>query len=106
MNLDSQVLPVISGQNKKTVKMKQYNGSRGAPGCLSQVSYFGSGHDLTVQGFELCTGLCTDTADPAKHFLSLSLSVPLPAHSLSLSFKINLKPKQNRTMDSERAGEL
>ena len=51
---------------------------------------FGSGHDLTVGGFEPLTGLCADSAEPAWDFLSPSLFLHLPhlralAHVLSLS---------------------
>ena len=54
----------------------------------------GSGHDLSVGGFEPHVGLCADSSEPAWDFLSLSLSLPLslcsyPTHALSL--KINLK---------------
>ena len=47
---------------------------------------FGSGHELTVHGYELCTGLCTG--------VELAWNFPLPPprslpHSLSLSLKIN-----------------
>ena len=44
---------------------------------------FGSGHDLTVHGFEPRVGLCADSAELAWDFLSPSISAPL---SLSLSF--------------------
>ena len=44
---------------------------------------FGSGHDLTVRGFEPHIGLCTDNAEPTWDSLSLSLC-PSPAHALSL----------------------
>ena len=40
---------------------------------------FGSGHDLTVHGFEPHVGLCADSVEPAwKLSLSLSLSAPAP----------------------------
>ena len=45
---------------------------------------FSSGHDLTVQGFEPCIGLCTDSAEPAWDSLSPSPYVP-SLHILSLS---------------------
>ena len=53
-----------------------------------------SGHDLTVCGFKLCFGLCTDGIEPAWT-LSLLLSAPfLLVYSLSLllcpSKQINL----------------
>ena len=41
----------------------------GAPGWLSQLGVsvlgFGSGHDLTVHGFEPCTGLQATGVEPA-----------------------------------------
>ena len=49
---------------------------------------FGSGHNLTVCGFEPCIRLCSNSAEPAWD--SLPLSPPLPC-SLSLSQKINEK---------------
>ena len=63
-------------------------------GCLSvSVGYasdFGSGHDLTVCGFEPRVGLCADGSEPGACFrfcVSLSLC-PSSARTLSLS-KIN-----------------
>ena len=47
---------------------------------------FGSGHDLTVHGFEPRVGLCADSAEQSLLGIlcvSLSLSAPL---SLALSF--------------------
>ena len=38
---------------------------------------FGSGHDLTVPGFEPHTGLRADSAEPTWDSLSLLLSLPL-----------------------------
>ena len=49
---------------------------------------FGSGRDLTVYEFEPCTGLCTDSVEPAWDSLSSSLSAP-PLLALFLSLKIN-----------------
>ena len=37
---------------------------------------FGSGHDLTVHGFESRVGFCTDSAEPACDSASPSLSAP------------------------------
>ena len=37
---------------------------------------FGSGHDLTVRGFEPHVGLCADSVEPAWDSLSPSLSAP------------------------------
>ena len=50
----------------------------------------GSGHGLTVHGFELCVELCADSAvpawDPFSLSISLSISLPLsPTHCLYLS---------------------
>ena len=64
-------------------------------GSASQVSNFGSSHDLTVHEFKPHTGLSAVSAEPPLDPLSLSLSLsvcPSPAGSLSL--KIN-KPKKN-----------
>ena len=50
----------------------------------------GSGHDLTVHGFEPRIGLCDDSTEPPLDSLSPSLPAPLPlAHVFSLSLKIN-----------------
>ena len=49
---------------------------------------FGSGHDLTVCGFEPRVGLCADSVEPAWDSLSLPFSLPL---LLSLSLSINKK---------------
>ena len=49
---------------------------------------FGSGHDLTVRGFESCIRLCAESAEPAWDSLSLPLSLLLPLLVRSLS-KIN-----------------
>ena len=48
------------------------------------MSDFGSGHDLTVHGFEPRIGLCADNAEFAWDSLSPSLSAP-PSLSISLS---------------------
>ena len=54
-------------------------------------SDFGSGHDLTVPGFEPRVGLCADSWEPGARFgfcVSLSLSAPSPlVLCLSLSLK-------------------
>ena len=56
---------------------------------------FGSGHDLTVRGFEPRIGLHADIEDPPWDSLSLSLSLS----SLFLSVKINknLKKKKRKS---------
>ena len=52
---------------------------------------FGSGHDLTVGGFEPHIRLSADSAEPAWDSLSPSLSAPpLLALSLSLSLSRSL----------------
>ena len=54
----------------------------------------GSGHDLTVRGFEPHIGLCTEGGDPAWNSLSSLYSYPTCARSLSLSLSlIKLKNK-------------
>ena len=51
---------------------------------------FGSGHDLTVCGFEPRTGLYADSAEPAWDSLSHSQLLPCShVHTLSLSLQIN-----------------
>ena len=51
---------------------------------------FGSGHDLTVCGFEPHIELCADSAEPASDSLSPFLSAPTPrVHSLMLSVSQN-----------------
>ena len=50
-----------------------YKGHLG--GSIGKVSDFGSGHDLTVHGFEPHLGLCADSSEPA--LVSVSLSLPL-----------------------------
>ena len=57
---------------------------------------FGSGHDLTVHGFDPHIKLCTDGTEPACDSLSPSLCAPpLFAFSLCLSqIQINIKTKK------------
>ena len=63
-------------------------------GSVGWVSHFGSGHDLTVRGFEPHIGLCADSSEPGACFwfsVSFSLSAPPPfVHMLSLSFPLSL----------------
>ena len=67
--------------NKKFKQSKM-----GVPGWLSQVSDFGSGHDLRVHEFEPHIELSVVSAEPTSDFLSPSLSLPLLClHVLSLS---------------------
>ena len=59
--------------------------NRGAPGWLAGwASDFGSGHDLTVCGFEPRVWLCADSSDPGTCF-RFWVSLPLPPCALSLS---------------------
>ena len=54
-------------------------------GSVGEASNFGSGHDLTVCGFEPRVGLCADSSEPGACFgfcVSLSL-FPSPARVLS-----------------------
>ena len=66
-------------------------------GSVGWASGFGSGHDLTVRGFEPHVGLCADSSEPGACFrfcVSLSLC-PSPAHALSLSeINKNIKKKK------------
>ena len=60
----------------------------GASVCWA--SNFGSGHDLSVCGFEPCVRLCADSSEPGACFcfyVSLSLC-PSPACTLSLSLSL------------------
>ena len=50
---------------------------------------FGSGHDLTVFGFEPHVGLCADSTGPAWDSLPPSLSLSLSLGLLSLSLPIS-----------------
>ena len=82
------------------------------PGWLSWASSFGSGHDLTVCGFQPRIGLCADVSEPGACFgfcvsLSFSLSLCPPQLALSLSQKqINIKKLKNfkKERESEDAG--
>ena len=49
---------------------------------------FGSGHDLTIRGFQAHLRLCADSVKPAWDSVSLSLC-PSPALPLSLSLSQN-----------------
>ena len=60
-------------------------------GSVGWASDFGSGHDLTVRGFEPRVGLCADSSEPGSWFgfyVSPSLC-PSHAHALSLSLSLN-----------------
>ena len=61
---------------------------------------FGSGHDLTVRGFEPRVGLCADSMGPAWDPLSPPFSLPFPTHvymlALSLSLSLSLSLKINK----------
>ena len=66
-------------------KMLQ-NTVSGAPGWLSRLTNFSSGHDLTACGSSPTSGsvLTAQRLEPASDSVSLSLS-PSPTHALSLS---------------------
>ena len=78
----------------KQIIESHYWGARMAQSVKRQTLDFSSGGDLAVRGFEPCTGLCTDSAEPAWESLSPPLCAPLQ-HSLSLS-KINFKKKKKK----------
>ena len=63
------------------------NSFLGVPGWLSQLSVFGSGHDLTVRELEPHIRLCADISEPGASFgFSVSSSLcPSHAYALSLS---------------------
>ena len=70
---------------------------------------FGSGHDLTVRGFQPRPGLCADSSEPASDSLSLPLSLFLPhlcslSLSLSLSLKADKLKKINTTSEMQTPG--
>ena len=61
-------------------------GAWGAQSVKRLTLYFGSGHDLTVHGFEPRIGPRAGSAEPAWDSLCLSLFLcPSPAHARSLS---------------------
>ena len=72
------------------LKRKEIVGHLG--GSAGQVSNFGSGHDLTVHGFEPRIKLCADSLEPALDSVSPSLSaLPPLVVCLSLSFSLSQK---------------
>ena len=76
-------------QFKKCHKEEQY----GNAWVIQLVKYltlgFGSGHDLTVRGFEPHIGLCADSVEPAwdSQFPSLSLSLSLKNRQINIGEK-------------------
>ena len=65
---------------------KRVEGHLGVQSVKRLTLDFGSGHDLTVHGFEPLIGLCAGSAEPAWDSLCLPLSWPLPrSHAVSLS---------------------
>ena len=66
-------------------------------GSVGWESDFGSGHDLTIGGFEPRVGLCADSSEPGACFrFCVSLSLwPSPTHALSLSVKNKINIKKN-----------
>ena len=80
----SEVPTLFREMQLKLSLKKSYLGCLG--GSVSLMSDFGSGHDLTVCGFEPQVRLCADSVEPAWDSLFLPLSAPTPlALSLSLS---------------------
>ena len=74
------------------VQNNDHRGTWVAPSVKCPTFGFGSGHDLTVSGFEPLIGLCTDSTEPAWDSLSPSLFATTCADTLSrlsLSLKIN-----------------
>ena len=60
-------------------------------GSVGEASNFGSGHDLTVRGFEPRVGLRADVSEPGARFgFCLPLSRPLPG-LCSVSFSLKNK---------------
>ena len=77
--------------------LKKTNKQRHLGGSASEASAFGSGHGLTVRGFQPHVGLCADSSEPRACFrfcVSLSRLCPFPDRCLSLS-KINTILKKN-----------
>ena len=86
--------------NKCIVRMIRNRGAWVAQPVKCLILDFGSGHDLTVCGFEPHVGLCADSVEPAWDSLSVSLPFPCSRSrksslSLSLSQEINIKKKKN-----------
>ena len=77
---------MFNNNKKDTIKKAKRQGHLG--GSVGYVSDFGSGHDLTVCGFEPASGsvLTAQNLEPASDFVSFSLC-PSPGLSLSLSLK-------------------
>ena len=79
----------LSGPMAYYDQIKKWWGAWVAQSAGCQALDFGSGHDLTVCGFELPVWLCADSAVPAWDSLSCSSSACVHAHAhthfLSLS---------------------
>ena len=63
---------------RKLAKVPEVRGAWVAQSLKRLTLDFGSGHDLTVRGFEAHVGLCTDSTESAWESLSPSLSACPP----------------------------
>ena len=72
-------------QGKCHAHSRMYGGLGHLVGSVSEVSDFGSGHDLTVREFKPRVGLCTDSLEPGACFGFCVSLCPSTAHVLSRS---------------------
>ena len=79
-------MPGIVGSQSRVIKYMNYWGTWVVQSVEHPTLDFGTGHDLTVPGFEPQVGIYADGVEPAWDSLSLPLCLPLPC---SLSLKIN-----------------
>ena len=63
---------------------------------------FGSGHDLTVPGFEPSIRLSADSAELAWDSLSPSLSAPPPSCTHTTSISLSLPLKRNKVKKKKK----
>ena len=82
------VSPSLSAPRQLTLCLYQKINKCGAPGWLSRLSGFGSGHNLVVRGFKPRVRLCADSSEPgACSRFSVSLSLCPSPTLLSLKNK-------------------
>ena len=90
------------GWSGASVLNEENTGHLGGP--VGYTCDFGSGHDLTVGGFE--PRLCADSSEPGACFgFCVSLFLPLPhllTRSLSLSLSLSKKKKKNKHKRTQR----